>query len=252
MAIDIILLTHNKLFNTTRCIQALYDYTDQNVSPFNLTVIDDSTDNITIPYFKELAKEKGNIKFHHSEIPYKSGNQAINYGLGLTQSNPVVFLCNSTFVEPRWLEMSLRIFANDEKIGLMGVKIIFPDTNMIIEAGELVKQTGDRINIGMYEPSHRYSHITEVHCVGWSVVLMQRAAIPEGGWDENYYIGFRGADDADNCLEVRKAGWKVVYNGLSSCYHLLSSCIGGRTLEGIAEMEENTKRFKAKWEGKIP
>ncbi len=245
--LDIILLTHNHLENTTRCIEALYANTPM---PFSLTVVDDSADE-TAAYFDRMTFEKKNINYHRAKVPISSGNQAMNIGLKLTQSDPVIFLCNSTFVEPDWLPAALRIMEQDPEVGLVGFKLLFPETSTIIEAGEIVLPDGNRPNVGMHEPSHRYTHVREVHAVGWAAVLIRRAAIPPEGLDEVTYIGFRGMDDTDNCLEMRKRGWKIMYNGLGAVYHKLSACQGGGTEQGRMESIENCRRFMEKWAGKV-
>ncbi len=246
--LDIILLTHNKIENTTRCIEALYANTQ---IPFYLTAIDDSNDE-TAAYFDRMSFEKKNINYHRPKEVIKSANQAINIGLRLTKSDPVIFLTNSSFVEPDWLPVSLRIMEQDPKVGLVGFKLLFPETNTIIEAGEAVYPDGNRPNLGMYEPSHRHTYTVEVRAIGWACVLIRRAAIPEGGFDEVSYIGFRGMDDSDNCLEMRKRGWKIIYNGYGAVYHKLSSCTGGGTEKGQQESAENYRRFIEKWAGRVP
>jgi len=246
--IDIILLTHNKLENTTRCMEALYANTQL---PFILTVIDDSNDE-TAAYFDRMCFEKKNIRYHRTKEFIKTANQAINIGLKMTQSDPVIFLTNSSFVEPDWLPVALRIMEQEPKVGLVGFKLLFPETNTIIEAGEVVLPDGNRPNIGMHAPSHHFTHIREVNAIGWSAVLIRRAALPEGGLDEDTYIGFRGMDDSDNCLEMRKRGWKIMYNGYGAVYHKLGACLGGGTEEGRRESAENYRRFVAKWAGRVP
>lgn len=244
--LDIILLTHNNLVKTLRCLDAL----NQNTPiPFKLTIIDNLSTDLTALYFHEIVQPFP-INFVQPEKGYISGNQAINIALKLTQSDPVIFLCNSTFVEPNWLPYALKIMGDGPKVGLVGFKILYPETNLIIEAGEMMNwESGDRYNIGMGELSHRHTYIREVDAVGWSVVLMRRGAIPEGGFDESFYIGWRGSDDTDNCLEMKKRGWKIIYNGLGTVYHQLSSCMGGGTEQGRMESAENYRRFKEKWKG---
>ncbi len=246
--LDIILLTHNKLENTTRCVTALYENTEE---PFLLNVIDDSTDS-TPAYFTSLQMEKGNVNYIRPDVVLKSGNQAINIGLKLTHSDPVIFITNSSFVEPNWLPLALSLIRRDEKVGVVGFKLLFPETNTIIEAGEIVRPNGERPNIGMYEPSHRHTYVREVHSVGWACVLLRRAALPPEGLDENTYIGFRGMDDSDNCLEIKKRGYKILYNGYGCVYHKLSACQGGGTEQGQLEAAENYHRFVNKWAGNVP
>ncbi len=248
LPIDIILLTHNKLENTTRCIEALYANTRES---FRLTVIDDSTD-VTQAYFQQLIANGDEINYVRPIVPIASGNQAINIGLKLTKSDPVIFLTNSTFVEPDWLIIGLKIMKENPLAGLVGFKILYPETNLIIEAGLHVFPDASRVNVGSLEPGHRYSHIREVNAIGWACILIRRAALPREGLDEDYYIGFRGVDDWDNCLEIRKRGWKIFYDGLGVVYHKFGASQGNGTKQGQEELAENCRRFEEKWRGKVP
>ncbi len=246
--IDIILLTHNKLENTIRCVEALYQNTQVS---FFLTVIDDSTDE-TAAYFNRISIEKNNIHYHRPPVFIKCANQAINIGLKITQSDPFIILDNSTFVEPDWLSIALLIMKTNPKVGLVGFKILDPDTNLIIEAGDDVNSDGIAGNVGRGEHGHRYTHSRDTLAIGWAAVLIRRVAIPDE-LNEDYYIGFRGSDDMDNCLEMRKRGWQIKYNGFGAVYKKLGQSDLAKS-DGIhrEEIRENYRRFKEKWQGKVP
>lgn len=244
--IDILMLTHNKLENTITAVNHLYENTPE----FRLVVIDDSTDG-TMAYFSQLRNEGKNIEYVRPNIELKSGNQAINYAMeGYIKTDPFVFMCNSTFVLPGWLKYALRMMADNPKCGMVGFKLLFWPHGTIIEAGALVTEGGGRINIGMHEPGYLYSDIYRVNAVGWAVVLIRKSAMFK--LDENRYIGWRGSDDVDNCLEFGKRGWQIWYDGFGAAFHILSSCMGGGTPEGMAESAENNRRFIEKWAGKVP
>ena len=225
--IDVILLTHNKLENTRRCVEALYENTHV---PFRLTVIDDSTDE-TPEYFFQLNK----AKYIRPNVKIKSANHAINLGMKVTQSDPFIFLTNSTFVAPNWLDKALEIM-EDPKVGVVGFKMVSPKT------GEIFPSVGFRAR-DSYRPD-KYDSILDVMVVGWAAVLLRREAV--FGLDEDYYIGFRGVDDTDNCLEIKRRGWKVIHNGMGTIYHHPTSSASGTEL-GRIETEENLRRFAIKW-----
>lgn len=255
--LDIILLTHNNIKNTARCMDALYKNT---CIGFRVTVIDDSIDE-TPAYFARLAKENDNINYVRPDVPIRIANQAINIGVSLTKSDPVGFLTCSTFVEPDWLgvkplfdhaPLAIELFDTNPKIGLMGFKILDPDTNTIIEAGDYVTPNAIALNISRGEPSHHCVRISEVNAIGFCAILIRRAAIPKGGWDETTYIGFRSAEDIDNCLTVREAGWKILYNGLGSVYHSPGGSVNSADIKANEERAENIRRFENKWKGRVP
>ena len=242
--IDIILLTHNKLENTIRCVEALY----QNAGvPFKLTVIDDSTDGLTPLYFQHLK----NVNYVRPDVKIKSANQVLNIGLKLTQSDPFMFLGNSTFIEPEALPTALDFMKCEPKIGLVGFKVVSPNDGRLMDAGGF-----ERNRLMNFEGGHRYNIVAEVPIIGWAAVVIRRATLPEEGLDEDYYIGFRGIDDTDNCLEIRKRGWKIVYMGLGVVLHQPESSeakVVEGTMVNVSAMQrrmdgvENAERFKKKW-----
>jgi len=221
--IDIILLTHNKLENTRRCVEALCLNTSV---PFKLTVIDDSTD-LTPLYFQGMD----NVNYVRLDVEIKSCNQVINIGMKLTQSDPFIFLCNSTFVEKRWLMGVLPLMKRDAKVGIVGFNMMSSPNSM---------------NLALYSiPAPKF---IEVAMLPWAAVVIRRASLPEGGLDEETYIGFRGADDLDHCLEIRKRGWKIICNRLGIIYHT-PTATGGLDDKSRSETEENARRFARKWRG---
>jgi len=214
--VDIILATHNNLHLTAPCIHALYQWTPV---PFNLTIIDDSTD-LTEEYIKWLQGEKGNINYIRPDVKIKDCPHIINIGLENTTSDPVIFMGNSTFVEPDWIQSPLQLLERVEDCGIVGGKVIDAETRVIEQAGMyFMEPMMNHMNHGMGEPSHRLTYIRDVQAVGWSCAFFRRAAVPPEGIEEGYYVGFQGMPDFDYCVDLRNRGWRVLYCGYSTTYH---------------------------------
>ncbi len=242
--IDIILATHNHLGMTIRCMEALYANTPQK---FNLTIVDDSTD-LTPQWVEWFKKEHDNINYLHSDTPYINGNQIINVGLKNTTSELVVYMGNSTIVEPEWLSVALPVMEQGKDVGLIGFKLLKPE-GVIEHAGIcFMRDMPHHMNYGVGAIASRFTHIQDMGIVGWALVLIRRIAIPEGGLDEKTYIGFRGYDDIDNCLTMSKNGWKILYCGFGVAFHYAQTTRSEADGEKIiAESEENRIRFTKKW-----
>ncbi len=240
--LDVILLTHNRLEQTIKCLDALYEYTNV---PFKLTVIDDSTD-LTPVYFERFIEEHGNVHYIRPIQKIISAGQAINIGLRNTTSEILMFLTQSTYVQRDYLTTALKVMEGTPKAGAVGFKLLYPDGH-IIEAGAVVDPlTAGRGNVGMHEQGHLYCHVREVDVIGFAVVLLRREAL---NFEEDFYIGFRGWEDVHNCLEIRERGWKIMYCGLGSAVHELSASQGKSGPEGAAECGENGRRFIERWAG---
>ncbi|MBA7602026.1 hypothetical protein ES703_09111 [subsurface metagenome] len=240
--LDVILITHNRLDQTIRCLDALYGYTHV---PFKLTVIDDSTD-LTEQWFNLFAIEKGNVNYIRPKETIKCAGHAINIGLRYTTSEIILFLTASTYVQLGYLVQALRVMEETPDAGAVGFKLLYPD-GRIIEAGAMVNPaTAERGNVGMHEAGYLFCHVREVDVIGFAVVLLRREAL---NFEEDFYIGFRGWEDVHNCLEMRERGWKIIYCGLGAAIHELSSSQGKIGADGQAECSENGRRFIERWAG---
>lgn len=240
--IDIILATHNNFTMTAWCLKHLYENTGVD---FNLIVMDDSAD-LTEQVVEHYNKEHGNIKFVHTDKPYVHGNAIINEGLEHCTNEFVVYMGNSTIVEPGWIEQGLQFMKQQTDVGLMGFKLLKP-SGVIEHAGiSFTPGMNYHLNYGVDKPSHWFTCFVNVEMVGFALVLMRKVAVPPNGFDTELYHGFSGFDDLDNCMEVRKNGWQVVFNGYGVAFHYALST---RSKETNAEQkwEDNRQRFIKKW-----
>ncbi len=239
--IDIIMATHNHLDLTMQAVDALYTHTN---GPFTLTAVDDSTD-LTNQYFEQLARERGNINFVHSDIPYVHGNQIINVGLKNTRTPAVVYLGNNVKVEPDWLDVAQQIINGDAEVGIIGFKLLY-NSGTIEHAGIFwTPEMPHHMNIGVNEAGHRFSFVREVDMIGFALVLFRRAVFPDG-LDEKTFIGFRGYDDIDNCMDAKRRGWKIIYCGLGAAYHQAGASRQDSEQYAL-EHEQNRITFLKKW-----
>ncbi len=250
--LDIIMATHNNLGMTIRAVSALYENTNVD---FRLTVVDDSVD-MTPDYFRQLRVN--NLQYirpfdeSYEVIPKKitHGNQIINIGLKHTTSPHVVYMGNSTIVEPNWLNMALALIQQNENLGLVGFKLLKP-TGVIEHAGiYFAEGAPHHMNRGVGESSHSLTLIDDVDghkLVGWALVLIRRKAIPRKGLEEGYYHGFRGYDDLDNCRQMVKNGWDIAYCGFGVAYHYALATRGEYSEKAAQEYEDNRVRFIKRW-----
>ena len=247
--IDVILTTHNRLGLTIACVEALYEWTN---APFTLTVIDDSTD-LTPQWFNQFMREHDNVNYmHYAERVLTGGSQIFNIGLKNTSNEYVVNLNNSIKVNPNWLPVALEYINNNPNVGVVGVKLLKPNSCIISHAGMHIVD-GTLYNVGSGEPSHEFTHFCEMPAVGFALALIRRSALPNGV-DEDYYIGFSGMDDVDTCYDLLKRGWKVLYCGHGSAYHSEGATRMKGTNEVVGKSQENFKRFLVRWgaEAKVP
>ncbi len=240
--VDIFLTTHNHLNLTMSCLDALYRNTD---IPFLLTVIDDSTD-MTPQFLCEFSKERENVQILRPKIHLKSCEQMWNIALQNSNLPYVVAMVNSITVEPQWLDSALELMKRKEKAGVVGFKILNPWGTIQCTGVMGIHPNGMMAVGGKDEPGHRCTYVSEVAAVGGALWLFRREAIKEG-FDENTYIGFRGWDDLDICLSLRKRGWDVLYCGYGSAYHIDSPTKKDNP-KFWEEFYANKEKFMQRWE----
>ncbi len=213
--IDILVPTHNHLELTIKCIESIYAYTR---IPFHLILTDQqlarNEDDLTPLYLRQLQKIKDNITL--LSVPIKSGNHFFNLALEHCKTPYLATVMNSITVEPDWENVALQLMANDPKIGIIGFKCLFP-WGLIESAG--IQMAGyTPTDIGRDLPGHRLASVYECPAVQWAFALLRVEAI-KGKLDEDLFNAWRGWDDIDNSFVIRKAGWKIVYDGLGVGYH---------------------------------
>lgn len=118
--IAIIILTHNNLSSTKKCLKALYKHTKN----FQLIIIDNASTDGTIEYLKQLSKDYDNVT-----INYNASNMGIvrsrNYGYKIVKNlSPypsfLGFLDNDQMVLPGWWKFYLQLF--DQNYDVLGIE----------------------------------------------------------------------------------------------------------------------------------
>jgi len=239
--IDIVVPTHDRIELTIRCIDAIYENTE---APFHLIVVDDSTDELTPKYFEKLQQAHNNITFIHSDEPYTEGNQLFNTGFAAAQSKYVATVMNSVTVEPQWEIVALGILENDPKVGIVGLKSLFP--NGRIESAGITMLKYTPVDIGRDLAGHRQTAIYECPAVQWAFSIVRKEAAT-GNMPENVYNGFKGWDDIDLCFGLRAKGWKIIYCGYGAGYHYPRATRGSNSKESHEKNLENARIFYKRW-----
>ena len=191
-----------------------------------------------------MVKERGNISYTHSEVPYKCGNQIFNIALANTGSDYLALVMNSVRVEPDWEIVALDIMQKDPKVGLIAFKCLFP-TGFIESAG-IKMQKWLPTDMGRDWPGHRLCNVYEPDAAQWAFSLLRKDA-GLGNLEENTFHGFRGWDDIDNTFVLKSKGWKVLYCGLSVGYHEPRSTRGDNSAEAAQQNRENGIAFYKRW-----
>jgi GT2 family glycosyltransferase len=213
----IIVLNWNNANETLKCLESLRQL---NYSNYQIIVIDNgSTDNspeIIRSSFPEIT-----ILETGENLGYAGGNNVGNrYAMG-KGAEYVWILNNDTVVDNHCLEYMVQAAEADERIGMVGSKILFidkPDTicyaggRVYLNRGGLTWHIGsNHIDDGSFDKPMETEYIT-----GCSVLAKREMIEDVGLLDENYFLYF---EDADWSLRARQKGWKVFYEPKARLWH---------------------------------
>jgi GT2 family glycosyltransferase len=148
------------------------------------------------------------------------------------EADYVAFLDDDVDVPEDWLEWYLTVAERDERIAVVGGKIVFPGQpaklQYLFRYVSVAKN--DLLKLNLAAPDHQYDNgaydfIREARSVMGCLHLLRTRALREV---PNFDIRFSPSqvDDIDHDLCLCLAGWKVMYCGLVTCVHHQSSGLG--------------------------
>jgi GT2 family glycosyltransferase len=135
----------------------------------------------------------------------------------------IAFLNNDIkIISPDWLSKLVSVAEKAPDAGIIGCKLLYPD-NTIQHAGELFWP--DRLR-GKGEPADKYDSVEELQAVTFATVLINCKLLKKIGLFDEIFSPYY-CEDVDLCFRARKSGFKVIYDGNVSLYHLEGGTIKG-------------------------
>lgn len=239
--VSIIIPVFNQFEYTYNCICSIV----KNSEDVNYEIIlgdDCSTDltaNIeTIFPGINVVRNKSNLRF------LKNCNNAATHA----QGKYILFLNNDTQVQKNWLRPLIDVLEQDEKNGMVGSKLVYPD-GRLQEAGGIVWRDGAAWNYGHNcDPnSPEYNYIKNVDYISGASIMIRKDLWKKiGGFDERFAPAYY--EDTDLAFEVRKYGYNVLFQPLSVVVHFGGISNGTDTSSGQKSYQiKNKSIFYKKW-----
>lgn len=210
---------------------------------YQLILVDDGSLRAQSDFFSTLAgvdfvSNPENLGFARS----------CNRGASLAKAPTLLFLNNDTIPCPGWLDGMLSCMDRHPNAGIVGGKLIYPESNLIQHAGVAFD------SFGLPYHQHRYTRSDSplanresfVPAVTGACMLTDTSLFRNlGGFDEQFVNGF---EDTDYCLRAQAAGRDVIYCPVSELFHYES--ISDGRVEPNQE-QANRAMFNTKWAAKI-
>ena len=239
--VSIIIPVYNQFMYTYNCLSTIA--TQCRGMEYEVIIADDNSKDETVQ-IKEKApgvivvRNTENLRF------LRNCNNAAKSARG----KYIVFLNNDTEVQPDWLQSLLTTIEVDEKIGMVGSKLVYSN-GQLQEAGGILWRDGSAWNYGHGDDPEKseYNYVKDVDYISGCSILIRRRLWQEiGGFDERFAPAY--CEDSDLAFEVRAHGYRVVYQPASAVIHHEGISNGTDTNNGQKQYQViNANKFREKW-----
>lgn len=240
--VSIVIPVYNQFAFTYNCLQSILKNSGDQIAYEIIIGNDCSTDDTA--RLQELAENVRIITNEENLRFLKNCNHAAKYAKG----DYILFLNNDTQVQPNWLEPLVRLMEQDESIGMTGSKLVYAD-GTLQEAGGILWRDGSAWNYGHganpEEPE--YNYVKDVDYISGASILIRASLWKEiGGFDEYFAPAY--CEDSDLAFEVRKRGYRVVFQPQSVVVHFEGISNGTDVSSGVKQYQiKNSRKLKKKW-----
>ena len=243
--VSIIIPVYNQFDYTYHCLASLLKYS--NGCSYEVLIANDCSTDLTVRLHEivegiTIINNTENLRF------LKNCNHAAAYARGTY----LLFLNNDTQVQEGWLTSLLEIMRNDVTVGMAGSKLVYMD-GYLQEAGGIIWKDASAWNYGNRQNPNdsEYSYVRETDYVSGAAMMIRHSLWKTiGGFDERFAPAY--CEDSDLAFEVRKHGYKVMYQPKSVVVHFEGISNGTDVTTGQKKYQvENQKKFYEKWKEEL-
>ncbi len=239
--VSLIILVHNQLDHTRRCLESVARHTPES---HEVILVDNGSGPETAAYLRERAGTGPGVRLivNVNNRGFSAGN---NQGLAIARGEYVMLLNNDTVVTEGWLTRMLAVFERHPATGIVG-----PVSNRV--AGpQLVTPVGytDLEGLATFAAEWSATHAERSEKLSRVIgfcLLASRAVIDRvGGLDDRFGSG--NFEDDDFCLRAGVAGFEIRIARDSFVHHVGGQTFLGAGIDYSASMRRNWEIFRRKW-----
>ena len=244
--VSIIIPESSDFIQTYKCINSILEA--EKILNYEIILINETLSE----EIKFLTKNNHKISvknFLNKDKDIENFLKNFNNAVKISKGKYIFFLNDNTKVYKNWLSFLLNLIEKNEKIGIVGSKLIYPN-GTLFEAGGIVWNDGEYTNFGKGENANmpEYNYIKEVDFVsGVSFIIKKSVWTKIGGFDEKFIKMYYG--DIDLSFNLRKFGFKILYHPQSLVEYYGENY---RRINNLSIKEKDNKiKFKEKWKDEL-
>lgn len=233
------------------CVDSIYLKTTY--ADFEVLIIENnSKEDGTFRLYEQLQKEHpDNLRVLYWKGTGFNYSALNNFGAKEATGEYLLLLNNDTeVITPRWIE-EMVMYAQQERVGCVGVKLLYPDNTIQhagIGFGYLTLAAHMHKNFPVGHPGYmgRLVYAQDVYAVTAACLMVRKSVYDEvNGLDESFAVAF---NDVDFCVRVREAGYTNVFTPFAQLYHYESKSRGlDESPAKRKRFESEVKRFQQRW-----
>ncbi|MBN1569339.1 MAG: glycosyltransferase family 2 protein [Acidobacteria bacterium] len=239
--LSVIILIHNNVDLSRRCLQALADAAA-------------GLDHEVILLDNNSTEDTGCLRdFAHVFRGFKWIRNAQNSSFSIgnnrcareASGRRLLFLNNDVFLQRESLEHLIAPLREDRGTGVAGGKLLFPGEESVQHAGigQMLWDHPSNYGVGANPSDARIREKCERFALSGAMLCVDRGVFEKvGGFDERYVWG---TEDIDLCLKIRAAGFRVIYCPDAVAVHCESATL---KVHKSNDAEGNCRLYRRLWD----
>lgn len=227
---SVVIISAERRNDTKRCVESIFQNTPE---PFEIILSDVGSSRETLEIISSLEDARRNVHIIYNRQSTGTTGQR-NQGIYLSRGEYVVLMDNDVLVLPGWLKHLKWTAAEDERIGIVGAKLLRAEIENVYYCGRhtiTLEKEGKVYGIGLAKSGQmanlqRYDPLVmrggEVPWYTTTALLAKRKVLFEVGGFDDMVDGkgiFIANEDKDLSLNIRKAEYKIYYCPDSEVIH---------------------------------
>lgn len=218
--VTIVIPNYNGKHFMEPCLASLKEQTCQD---FQILVVDNASEDGSIPYMKEHYPEINVIALDKNY----GFSKAVNVGIRHSHTPYVILLNNDTTVDPHYVEEMLKAISRSPRIFSVSSKMIqMYHPELIDSAGDLYTVIGWGVCRGTGRPVEKYTKPDEIFTACAGAAIYRRSAFKKIGYFDESHFAY--LEDIDIGYRAKIYGYKNMYCPTALVYHVGSGTSGSK------------------------